>query len=171
MCTTCGCGSEEMKEPNHAHTHDPHVTLLFEQVILAENDKLAMQNRTYFTQKANLAINISSSTGSGKTSLLEATIRHLDTQTVIKVVEDDQHTELDSLRIKDAGADSYQINTGKVCHLDAHMLNHALEHLSFSDKGIIFIENVGNLICPALFDLGERFRRTFTGSISFGYGR
>jgi len=153
MCATCGCGDSH----SHHHDHQDEAVSL-EKSILSTNDKYAQQNRGYLKAKKNLALNFVSSPGSGKTSLLEATIKKLSTDYNVTVIEGDQQTELDADRIRNAGADAHQIQTGKACHLDAHMVGHAFEHLDVKDNGFCFIENVGNLICPAMFDLGEDFR-------------
>ncbi len=168
MCVTCGCGGgEPTHEHHHAHDghkhhdhdhdhHHNHLNIInLETEILAENNQFARSNRDYFNDKKTLALNLVSSPGSGKTSLLEETIKQLSSSYPIFVIEGDQHTELDASRIRSAGAMAYQINTGKACHLDGHMVSHALEHLTISENSLTFIENVGNLICPALFDLGE----------------
>jgi hydrogenase nickel incorporation protein HypB len=164
MCVTCGCGSDNNHSHEHQHSHHhnsdhhhehTHVINL-EAEILAENNQFAAQNRAFFKNKKSLALNFVSSPGSGKTTLLEETIKLLSGEHPIYVVEGDQHTELDANRIRSAGAEAYQIQTGKACHLDGHMVGHALEHLNIVDDSFVFIENVGNLICPALFDLGEQ---------------
>ena len=168
MCVTCGCGETEHKhshdehhhENNHVHTHLATVNL--ETEILAENTMFAKRNTDYFNHNNILAINLLSSPGSGKTTILEQAICYLTPDLSddgnIYVIEGDQHTELDSNRVRNVGAIAYQINTGKACHLDGHMISHALEHLDIKRNSYLFIENVGNLICPALFDLGEHFK-------------
>ncbi len=161
MCVTCGCGDDTLHhhhDHDHTHHHEHHQhkdTVNLEAEILAENKQFANQNRLFFKSKKALALNLVSSPGSGKTTLLEATIKNLSKKHKINVIEGDQHTELDADRIRKAGANAYQINTGKACHLDGHMVGHALEHLNIDNDSYVFIENVGNLICPALFDLGE----------------
>ena len=169
MCITCGCNETSLHQhANEHHLHNHHVheghshehhhehnVINLETAILAENAQFAKQNRNFFNSKKVLALNLLSSPGSGKTTLLEATIKNLGDKYPLYVIEGDQHTELDAKRIRDAGADAYQINTGKTCHLDGHMVSHALELLAIKTDGFLFIENVGNLICPALFDLGE----------------
>lgn len=171
MCITCGCsetkpsqhdhGLQKHDHKQHSHLHEhshPHrdgENIILETAILAENEQFAKQNRNFFAQKKTTAFNLLSSPGSGKTTLLEATIKSLKNKYPLYVIEGDQHTELDASRIRASGAIAHQINTGNTCHLDAHMIAHALEHLTIEDNGFIFIENVGNLICPALFDLGE----------------
>lgn len=126
-----------------------------EQNILAKNDGYATQNRQRLQATGTLALNLVSSPGSGKTSLLVATIRALAGRLPVAVIEGDQQTSNDADRIRATGAPAIQVNTGKGCHLDAHMVGHAIDHLGLTDNGILFIENVGNLVCPAAFDLGE----------------
>jgi len=167
MCTTCGCGNVDHShahEHHHHHDHDhhhhdhglSHRMLHLEQDILGENAKYAQQNRDFFAAHNIVALNLVSSPGSGKTTLLESTLQHLDVPTA--VIEGDQQTDLDAQRIRATGTQAYQINTGKVCHLDAHQIGHACEHLPLHQGGVLFIENIGNLVCPALFDLGEHKR-------------
>ncbi|APC97122.1 hydrogenase nickel incorporation protein HypB [Francisella frigiditurris] len=163
MCTTCGCGTNDTHHDHdhHHHNHDHHHghdIAKLEKSILDENDKYAQSNREYLANYNSLAINFVSSPGSGKTSLLEKTIVKLKDSFPVVVIEGDQHTQIDADRIRKAGAQAYQINTGKACHLDAHMVGHAFEHLDIADNGFVMIENVGNLICPAMFDLGEKHR-------------
>jgi len=146
MCATCGCSV------THEHTHE----ISLEQKVLARNDLLADQNRKWLAERDVLAVNLMSSPGSGKTTLLERTIRDLDLP--MGVIEGDQETKFDADRIAATGAPAYQINTGTGCHLDAAMLAHALDHLAPAHGSVVFIENVGNLVCPALFDLGEAAR-------------
>jgi hydrogenase nickel incorporation protein HypB len=146
MCATCGCSV------THEHTHE----ISLEQKVLARNDLLAEKNREWLADRDVLAVNLMSSPGSGKTTLLERTIRDLDLP--MGVIEGDQETKFDADRIAATGAPAYQINTGTGCHLDAAMLAHALDHLAPAPGSLVFIENVGNLVCPALFDLGEAAR-------------
>lgn len=161
MCVTCGCGGNSNHSHDHHHhgEHDHHhehnQVVNLEAEILAENNHYAAHNREFFKAKQALALNFVSSPGSGKTTLLEETIKQLSDNNQIYVIEGDQQTELDANRIRNAGAKAYQIQTGKACHLDGHMVGHALEHLEIDQNSFVFIENVGNLICPALFDLGE----------------
>jgi hydrogenase nickel incorporation protein HypB len=149
---------------NHTHTHDGHThthtkqTINVEQNILEANDKLAERNRGYFDAKEILALNLVSSPGSGKTSILEKTIKALGNKIKCYVIEGDQQTDNDAKRIAVTGAEVLQINTGNACHLDSNMVHEALHQLKPQEKSIIFIENVGNLVCPALFDLGESSR-------------
>jgi hydrogenase nickel incorporation protein HypB len=163
MCTTCGCGSTETV--NHQHTSKENATdtadlrlVQLEKDVLGKNKRYAAKNRQYLQQHEIFALNIISSPGSGKTSLLTATIDGLKDQLDIHVIEGDQSSELDAERIRNSGAKAIQINTGKGCHLDAHQVGHAIEDLNPADKGVLFIENVGNLVCPAPFDLGEAYK-------------
>jgi hydrogenase nickel incorporation protein HypB len=155
---------------NHEHTHnfhehtDEHQNISSKQVIeigkdiLETNNLIAERNRGYFEAKAILALNLVSSPGSGKTSLLEKTIVGLRDYRKCAVIEGDQQTDNDARRIAVTGADVLQINTGNACHLDANMIHDTLHQLKPADDSVVFIENVGNLVCPALFDLGEKFR-------------
>jgi hydrogenase nickel incorporation protein HypB len=129
-----------------------------EQDILGKNDAYAAANRARFNAAGILALNLVSSPGSGKTSLLVATIERLKGELPIAVIEGDQQTSNDAERIRATGAPAIQINTGKGCHLDAHMVGHAADHLAPAPGSVLLIENVGNLVCPALFDLGEAHR-------------
>jgi hydrogenase nickel incorporation protein HypB len=129
--------------------------IAIEEDILGRNNAIAADNRAIFRQKKILALNLVSSPGSGKTELLTATIMAAKDKMTMVVIEGDQQTSNDADRIRVTGASAYQINTGKGCHLDANMVRSALEHISIEDGSILFIENVGNLVCPAEFDLGE----------------
>ena len=151
---------------DHAHTHDhphhedeprPH-TITLEQDVLAKNSLLAERNRGWFAGRSILALNLMSSPGSGKTTLLERTIRDLGPDLPMAVVEGDQETLLDADRIRATGCRVVQINTGSGCHLDAAMLADGLGVLDPPSGSVLMIENVGNLVCPALFDLGEQAR-------------
>ena len=164
--------------PGHAHPgsdhdhHDhPHAggfqsleapdgprTIELQQKVLAKNDELAEQNRAWLASRGILAINLMSSPGAGKTTLLEATMRGMAGKAAISVVEGDQETALDASRILATGSKVVQVNTGVGCHLDADMLSRALRALDPPSGSIVMIENVGNLVCPALFDLGEQAR-------------
>lgn len=173
MCTTCGCGTGPVSiiphhhehHHSHDHTHPVQETgkaspsesniLRVERDILSENDAYACTNRQRLAQTGTLALNFVSSPGSGKTSLLCRTILDLGGRLPIAVIEGDQQTSNDAARVRATGAPAIQINTGKGCHLDAHMVNHALDELQLARGGLLFIENVGNLVCPAAFDLGE----------------
>ncbi|MES9975263.1 MAG: hydrogenase nickel incorporation protein HypB, partial [Candidatus Thiodiazotropha sp.] len=126
-----------------------------EQDILSKNNQYAAANRNYFQQHGILSLNLVSSPGSGKTTLLARTIGDLQAEYAISVIEGDQQTANDAERIRATGAKAIQINTGKGCHLDGHMVGHALESLKPDRGSLLFIENVGNLVCPAAFDLGE----------------
>jgi hydrogenase nickel incorporation protein HypB len=126
-----------------------------EQDILAENNRFAADNRKFFDAGSILGLNLMSSPGSGKTTLLVRTIQDLHPRLPLAVIEGDQQTSFDAERIREAGAQAVQINTGRNCHLDAHMVGHALRRLELKPGAVVFIENVGNLVCPAAFDLGE----------------
>jgi hydrogenase nickel incorporation protein HypB len=167
MCATCGCGDDtttitvagHAHPHSHDHDHDhPHTrteTITLEQKVLAKNDLIAEQNRQWLAERAILALNMTSSPGAGKTTLLERTIRELEGDRPVAVIEGDQETLLDAERIQAAGARAVQVNTGAGCHLDADMVHRALHALDPEPESLLFIENVGNLVCPALFDLGE----------------
>lgn len=161
MCGICGC-SEEMThthdEHNHQHDHDNHHTVLIEEDIFRKNNEFASQNAAYFKSKNIFATNIMSSPGSGKTTLLSKTISSLNEKMDITVIVGDQATREDANTIESHGGFALQINTGKTCHLDAHMIGHALEKLALKQNSIVFIENIGNLVCPALFNLGEKHK-------------
>jgi hydrogenase nickel incorporation protein HypB len=185
MCGHCGCGNtatvavvglpHDEHEHVHAdgtrhshshgqahHQHDDHhhageTTLVELQTrILAKNDTIATRNRAWFSGREILALNLVSSPGAGKTTLLERTIRDLRDQHSIGVLEGDQATTLDGDRIRAAGAPVVQVNTGTGCHLEADMVARGLSQLRPPARSIVMIENVGNLVCPAMFDLGER---------------
>jgi len=165
MCATCGCsgtGTRVSGEQHHHHDHDhdhdhAHSRVIkLEQDILAKNDLLAARNRDWFAAHGILALNLMSSPGAGKTTLLERTIRDVGPELGISVVEGDQETLLDAERIEATGCSAVQVNTGSGCHLDAEMLERGLRVLQPADRSVVMIENVGNLVCPALFDLGER---------------
>ncbi len=167
MCGICGCSEMNMThehehEHQHQHQHQHHShnehLIHVEQNILAKNQQLALQNKNYLANKHILALNIMSSPGSGKTTLLAKTISDLKNELDIAVVVGDQQTNYDAELIQSSGGHAVQINTGKTCHLDAHMVGHALKELSLKEKSLLFIENVGNLVCPALFDLGEQYK-------------
>jgi len=163
-----GHAHEHSHDHGHAHNHHGHALmathaagispsriLRIEQDILSKNNAYAADNRGYFKQHGMLALNLVSSPGSGKTTLLTRTLEHLKAEFCQAVIEGDQQTLLDAERIRATGVNAVQINTGKGCHLDAHMVGHALETLKPEDNSLLFIENVGNLVCPASFDLGE----------------
>jgi len=142
-----------------ARTHAPGLTqgqmIRIEQDILGKNNLYAAANRGYFAAHGMLAINLLSGPGAGKTTLLVRTIEALQGRVPLAVVEGDQQTSIDADRIRAGGARAVQINTGKGCHLDAHMVGHAVHSLQPEDSSLLIIENVGNLVCPAAFDLGE----------------
>ncbi|MBA2558428.1 MAG: hydrogenase nickel incorporation protein HypB [Propionibacteriales bacterium] len=189
MCSTCGCGEADVRVttpgaapgvghghghgPEHSHDHEhPELvdelrthTLELEVAVLAKNDGLAARNRAWFAERGITALNLMSSPGAGKTTLLERTIAA--TERAVSVIEGDQETLFDAERIKAAGARAVQVNTGAGCHLDATMVARALEQLRPERDSIVFIENVGNLVCPALFDLGE-LRKVVVISVTEG---
>jgi hydrogenase nickel incorporation protein HypB len=165
MCDTCGCnvthGNEKLLQAGgkleKTESGNEAVTVL--QNLLHENDHTAMHNREHFDSHNVLAINLMSSPGAGKTALLEATIQslheHFGDGLNIAVIEGDLETENDAERIRRHGVKAVQIATGSACHLDAHMIHDALHHLELAPLDVVFIENVGNLVCPASFDLGQ----------------
>jgi hydrogenase nickel incorporation protein HypB len=186
MCATCGCGEDEVRlttvgpgrEPpahphDHPHPHDhtrPHAhdrthTLELEVAVLARNDERAAANRRWLADHGVTALNVMSSPGAGKTTLLERTIGEIGR--AVTVIEGDQETLFDAERIRAAGARAVQVNTGAGCHLDAEMVARALEDLRPGRGSVLFIENVGNLVCPALFDLGE-LRKVVVISVTEG---
>ncbi len=181
MCGICGCShhGEHHHNDHHHHDHDhhhhqdhpnhdragaeghgpegraPHDLVRIEQDILARNDAFAGANRDRLSAAGVFAINLVSSPGSGKTTLLVKTIEMLKAALPVAVIEGDQETAIDAERIRATGVPTVQINTGRGCHLDAHMVGHALDDLPLRRNSILFVENVGNLVCPAGFDLGE----------------
>lgn len=184
MCTTCGCSeTAQTKVTNldtgvvqsthhhdhshdhdhashdhghhHHHDHDHTHTVALQKSVLEKNDTLAEQNRSWFVSKNILALNLVSSPGSGKTTLLVRTLRDLMPEYEVSVVEGDQETLNDAKRIKETGCPVVQVNTGTGCHLEADMLAKGIQQIQPSTNSLVFIENVGNLVCPALFDLGE----------------
>jgi hydrogenase nickel incorporation protein HypB len=146
------------EEHNHDHGHSHSREIEVEMDILGKNNLLAERNRGYFEAKNILALNLVSSPGSGKTSLLEKTIGDLKNEIKFYVIEGDQQTMNDANRIDKAGAPVVQVNTGNGCHLDSDMVNKAVKDLKPEDNSVMMIENVGNLVCPSLFDLGEAAR-------------
>jgi hydrogenase nickel incorporation protein HypB len=157
MCATCGCsGTTTSHEHPHEHGHGHSRVITLEQDVLAKNDLLAARNRDWFAEHGIVALNLMSSPGAGKTTLLERTIYDIGAELDLSVVEGDQETLLDAERIRATGHPAVQINTGSGCHLDAEMLARGLRELQPPDRSVVMIENVGNLVCPALFDLGER---------------
>jgi hydrogenase nickel incorporation protein HypB len=165
-------GSHRHHEPHHhegddhRHAHDHHDhndarpaparTIQLEQDLLAKNNRLAERNRGWLEAQGIVAWNLMSSPGAGKTTLLERTIRDLGEELAISVIEGDQETALDAERIRATGCPVVQINTGSGCHLDAEMVAGSLRQIAPRRGSLLMIENVGNLVCPALFDLGER---------------
>ncbi|MGK0496438.1 hydrogenase nickel incorporation protein HypB [Neptuniibacter pectenicola] len=143
--------------PAHAHVAGMSQSRMvqIEQDILGKNDRYAGLNRARFEAQSIFALNLVSSPGSGKTTLLTETIQQIKGDRHVAVIEGDQQTANDAERIRETGVPAIQVNTGKGCHLDAHMVGHALDNLTAFQGGILFIENVGNLVCPAAFDLGE----------------
>jgi len=154
MCDHCGCGEHTVF---HRHDEEQRIITL-EENILGKNDRLAERNRGIFEASKVLVINLVSSPGAGKTTLLEKTIQALGDEMTIGVIEGDQQTDRDAKRIAATGVPAHQIITGDACHLDAHMVHHALDHFVLRELDLLFIENVGNLICPGAFDLGEDHR-------------
>ena len=156
--------ADDRHHPSH-HDHHPRLitqaaqahgtTITLEQNLLAKNDLIAAQNRGWFKGRNILALNLVSSPGSGKTTLLTRTIQDLQNRMTISVLEGDQATTHDAQRIRETGCDVVQINTGTGCHLEAAMIERGLTALNPPLDSIVMIENVGNLVCPALFDLGE----------------
>ncbi len=151
MCGICGC---EQTEQRHRHI-DTERLIKVEQDLLSKNNYYAEQNRAYFKQYNIFTINLVSSPGAGKTTLLVETIKVLKDQLPIAVIEGDQQTEHDADRIRAIGIPAIQITTGRACHLDAHGIGHAAMKLKLKPNSLLAIENVGNLICPSSFDLGE----------------
>ncbi len=145
-----------------ARAHAPGLSqermVAIEQDILSENDRYAVANRAAFAARGQFVLNLVSSPGSGKTTLLTRTLEVLNGEMPLAVVEGDQQTSNDADRIRATGAPAVQINTGKGCHLDAHMVGHAVERFADLTGGLVLIENVGNLVCPAAFDLGEHHK-------------
>jgi hydrogenase nickel incorporation protein HypB len=181
VCTTCGCGDHgftvdgkplryrtaahdprRLGGRSHPAAHDasrpPRRIVQVETDILAKNGAFANENRRRFADAGILALNLMSSPGAGKTSLLVRTIEEWGNRTPVAVIEGDQQTSRDADRVREAGACAVQINTRNGCHLDAHMVAHAIDDLALPSGGLLFIENVGNLVCPAAFDLGEAQR-------------
>ena len=149
---------EHDHEHSHGHEEGASRIVKIEQDLLAKNNAYAAENRIAFNMAGVLALNLVSSPGSGKTTLLVETIKRLQGDVQAAVIEGDQQTTMDAERIRATGAPALQINTGKGCHLDAHMTGHAFEQLRPPFGSVLFIENVGNLVCPAMFDLGEEHR-------------
>ena len=169
MCESCGCGETGLHSHSHEHGHE-HAHPAGERVIpvrtsaLALNQRFADENRGWFRAKGWTAFNLLSSPGSGKTALLERTLHALPRSAALV---GDLQTDRDAARLQAAGGRAVQITTGETCHLDAHMVAHALDVLAGEDLRWLFIENVGNLVCPASFDLGEK-RRVVLLSVTEG---
>jgi hydrogenase nickel incorporation protein HypB len=164
MCTDCGCQIRGHQQILAKPSKAPDIFLgrpeRVLQGLLQKNDQQADQNRQQFERYGVLVINLMSSPGSGKTALLEATMKALKGELRMAVIEGDLETENDAKRIRALGITAYQITTGTACHLDAHMVAQALDHLPLKDLDVLFIENVGNLVCPASFDLGHHLNVT-----------
>jgi hydrogenase nickel incorporation protein HypB len=173
VCRTCGCGDTDVRvevlagahahgEPaqhDHPAVHEPVGGVVeIETALLAKNDHLAQHNRSWLAERGIVALNLMSSPGSGKTSLLRRTITELAPSREIGVIEGDQETRIDAEKIRSTGAPVVQINTGSGCHLDADMFARGLAELRPRPGSLVVVENVGNLVCPALFDLGEAAR-------------
>ena len=152
MCKDCGCSI------NEHHEHNPQIedkkTVEVLKKILDSNDRQAESNRRHFEEHSILAVNLMSSPGAGKTSLIEKTIEILKDELKIGVIEGDLETNNDAERVRKKGAPAYQITTGQACHLDAFMVHKGIHNLPLDDLDIVFIENVGNLVCPASYDVG-----------------
>ena len=161
MCKTCGCTIPPSGTRNNVMHPEPRFSVVdVVRNLLAENDVTAAHNRQHFDTHGVLAVNLMSSPGSGKTALLEATILALKARYRIAVIEGDLETENDAERIRACGVPALQITTGTACHLDASLVHQALHRLSLEDVDLLFIENVGNLVCPASFDLGQHLNVT-----------
>ena len=166
MCDTCGCnitsGNQHLIKPGGKFSRVSNGTTSISVLknLMSENDHVATHNREHFDKNNVLAINLMSSPGSGKTALLETTIQQLKKQFRLAVIEGDLETENDAERIRAKGVTAIQITTGSACHLDAHMVHDALQQIDLEPLDIVFIENVGNLVCPASFDLGHHHNIT-----------
>jgi hydrogenase nickel incorporation protein HypB len=170
MCDTCGCnvtpGNEHLVADGgkFSHTARGNESVEVLQNLLDANDHAAAHNRAHFDAHGVLAVNIMSSPGAGKTMLLEKTIERLAGKLKVAVIEGDLDTENDAERIRSKGVPAIQISTGSACHLDAHMVHSALHELNLDGLDVVFIENVGNLVCPASFDLGQHRNVTLLSS-------
>ncbi|WP_457601538.1 hydrogenase nickel incorporation protein HypB [Hydrogenivirga sp.] len=158
-CRDCGCSvTDYHHEHEHHHHHNPELgdkkTVEVLTKILDANDRQAQSNREHFEEHGILAINLMSSPGAGKTTLLERTIELLGEDIRVGVIEGDLETNRDAERIRSKGAPAYQITTGQACHLDAFMVHEGIHHLPLGELDVVFIENVGNLVCPASYDVG-----------------
>lgn len=166
MCDTCGCnvtpGNEHLVAAGGhlAKTASGHESVEVLKGLLDANDHQAAHNREHFARHKALAVNLMSSPGAGKTALLEATADALAGELKLAVIEGDLETENDAERIREKGVPAVQISTGSACHLDAHMVHTALHDLDIDNVDIVFVENVGNLVCPASFDLGQHLNVT-----------
>lgn len=184
MCQDCGCGTggpvQVAGQPlaphspppqegshDHAHPHEhPHPSpgaghhhqVEVRQSLLEKNDRWAERNRGFFRAKNWLVLNVLSSPGSGKTTLVQKTAEHLRGRLRVGVIVGDLATDNDAARLRAAGIPVVQITTGTLCHLEAEMVSHALDHLATEPLDVLVIENVGNLVCPAAYDLGEHLR-------------
>ena len=157
MCGVCGCSDDSHAPKKHAHVFGQAAPRLIqlELDILSKNNQFAAENRRQFREHSVLALNLVSSPGSGKTTLLVETIKQLQADSTIAVIEGDQQTSCDAERIQATGVPAIQINTGKGCHLEADRIGQAWQSLQSQNPELLFIENVGNLVCPSGFDLGE----------------
>lgn len=166
MCATCGCSADGavLHVHEHGQQHEHLIgpadsrTVMLQRKVLAKNDDLARRNRDWLAERGVFMANLMSSPGAGKTTLLERTGRELAAELGIAVIEGDQETALDARRVEAAGCRVVQINTGAGCHLDAEMVAGGLRALDPAAGSVVIVENVGNLVCPALFDLGEATR-------------
>ncbi len=165
MCKDCGCSitdththTNEHNDKHHQHRSNPTLedkkTVEVITKILDANDRQAESNRAHFDQYGILAVNLMSSPGAGKTTLLEKTIEMLNDELKIGVIEGDLETNRDAERIKQKGVPAYQITTGQACHLDAFMVHEGIHHMPLEELDVVFVENVGNLVCPASYDIG-----------------
>ena len=159
MCKDCGCGITDHPSSNHHHhpenpaLQEKHTVEVLEN-ILSANDHQAQHNREHLDACGVVGINLMSSPGAGKTTLLEKTIEALNASMNIGVIEGDLETNRDAERIRSRGVPAHQITTGQACHLDAFMVHEGLHHLPLEDLDVVFVENVGNLVCPAAYDVG-----------------
>ena len=161
MCDECGCQSRKpliMKNNAELPEKTEGIEILIKKDVIKEENVLAERNRSIFKNKGIKTINIMGSVGSGKTTLIKALCRKLKERYRIKVIAGDITTDIDAKRIREEGVEVEQINTGGMCHLDANLIHESIQNKGIDGKDIIFIENVGNLICPASFDLGEEKR-------------
>jgi hydrogenase nickel incorporation protein HypB len=176
MCQECGCGRDggDVKIGGHPHDHDPHLhghnphhhhapqpagtTVTLHRSLMEKNDRLAERNRGFFKAKKLLVLNVVSSPGSGKTTFIRATAATLAGQLRVGVIVGDLATDNDAAQLRGAGIPVVQITTGTVCHLDAEMVSQAARQLDLDKLDVLVIENVGNLVCPADYDLGEELR-------------